>query len=95
MNLSLEYVDRYVKEDPNKYLIYWEGSYWSPVEEDCVAVNIETEAILVNKAANVLKKLGLSRGDSVFVFCPFIIQLPIVLMATIRIGAVFSLFVFC
>ncbi|KAE9556028.1 hypothetical protein FO519_000774 [Halicephalobus sp. NKZ332] len=92
LNLSLEYVDRYTKIDSNNRLIYWEGNYWTPTEEDSVTITVETEAILINKAANVLKKLGISRGDSVFVFCPFVIQIPIVLMATIRIGAVFSLF---
>ena len=86
-------MDRYAKENPDGCLIYWEGNYWNPMEEDCITVNVGTETTLVNKAANVLRKLGVSRGDSVFVFCPFIVQLPIVLMATIRIGAVFSLFV--
>lgn len=91
----MECVDRYVEENDNdgKHLIYWEGNYWTPTEDDCTIVSIQTQALLVNKAANVLKTLGVNSGDTVLMISPFIIQIPIILMATIRIGAVFSLFV--
>uniref|UniRef100_A0AC34PUM3 AMP-dependent synthetase/ligase domain-containing protein n=1 Tax=Panagrolaimus sp. JU765 TaxID=591449 RepID=A0AC34PUM3_9BILA len=96
LNLSIECVDRYVDDsetDHNgKHLIYWEGNYWTPTEDDCIIVPVQTQALLVNKAANVLKTLGVGSGDTVLVISPFIIQIPIILMATIRIGAVFSLF---
>lgn len=74
-------------------MLFREGNYWSPTEDDCVIVSVETEVILINKASNVLKHLGIASGDSVLVILPFIIQLPIVLMACIRVGAVFTLFV--
>uniref|UniRef100_A0AC34GUG1 AMP-dependent synthetase/ligase domain-containing protein n=1 Tax=Panagrolaimus sp. ES5 TaxID=591445 RepID=A0AC34GUG1_9BILA len=93
LNLSIECVDRYVNAfETEEHKIYWEGNYWSPTEDDCVIVSVETEAILINKASNVLKHLGILSGDSVLVILPFIIQLPIVLMACIRVGAVFTLF---
>uniref|UniRef100_A0A7E4VKI1 acetate--CoA ligase n=1 Tax=Panagrellus redivivus TaxID=6233 RepID=A0A7E4VKI1_PANRE len=93
LNLATECVDRYNKDQPeDHHKIYWEGNYWTPTEDDCVLVSIQTEEILMKKAGNVIKTLGVARGDTVLVVMPFIIQLPIVFMACVRIGAVFSLF---
>ena len=44
----------------------------------------------VQKCANVLKRLGIGHGDRVAVYLPMIPELPIVMLACARIGAVHS-----
>jgi len=44
----------------------------------------------VNKFANVLKKLGVKKGDRVSVYLPMIVELPIAMLACARIGAIHS-----
>ncbi len=41
----------------------------------------------VSKFANVLKKLGIKKGDCVTIYLPMILELPIALLACARIGA--------
>lgn len=45
----------------------------------------------VNKAANVLKKLGVKKGDRVAIYLPMIPELAIVMTACTRIGAIHSI----
>ncbi|MGC8938322.1 MAG: acetate--CoA ligase, partial [Thermodesulfovibrio sp.] len=44
----------------------------------------------VNRFANVLKKLGIKKGDRVAVYLPMIPELPITMLACARIGAIHS-----
>jgi acetyl-CoA synthetase len=44
----------------------------------------------VNKFANVLKDLGIGKGDTVAIYLPMIPELPIAMLACARIGAVHS-----
>jgi len=44
----------------------------------------------VNRFANVLKKLGIKKGDRVSIYLPMIPELPITLLACARIGAIHS-----
>src|SRR5256886_16524698 len=44
----------------------------------------------VNRFANVLKGLGVKRGDRVTIYMPMIPELPVALLACSRIGAVHS-----
>ena len=44
----------------------------------------------VNKFANVLKKLGVKKGDRVSIYLPMIVELPIAMLACARIGAIHS-----
>jgi len=44
----------------------------------------------VNKFANVLKSLGVNKGDRVTIYMPMVPELPIVMLACTRIGAVHS-----
>ena len=69
----------------NKAAIIWEGepgerrtlTYWELSRE-------------VNRFANVLKKLGVQRGDRVAIYMPMIPELPVAMLACARIGAVHS-----
>jgi acetyl-CoA synthetase len=84
INASANCVDRHVRTARrNKAAIVWEGepgdrrtlTYWDLYRE-------------VNRFANVLKSLGLKRGDRVALYLPLIPELAIAMLACARIGAV-------
>ncbi|MCK5578900.1 MAG: acetate--CoA ligase [Planctomycetes bacterium] len=84
LNVSENCLDRHVKTSrKNKTAIIWEGedgetkiySYQRLYREVC-------------RMANVLKKLGVKKGDRVTLYLPMIPELPISMLACTRIGAV-------
>ena len=87
LNASVNCVDRHVFGGglKNKAAIIWEGepgdsrtlTYWDLYRE-------------VNRFANVLKKLGVRKGDRVVLYMPMIPELLIACLACARIGAVHS-----
>ncbi|HIW77346.1 MULTISPECIES: acetate--CoA ligase [Gordonibacter] len=85
LNASYNCIDRHL-DGPrrNKAALIWQGE---PSEE----VEVFTYQRLhreVCKAANVLKSLGVQRGDRVVLYLPMIPQLAIAMLACARIGAV-------
>ncbi|MEO0085903.1 MAG: acetate--CoA ligase [candidate division WOR-3 bacterium] len=44
----------------------------------------------VNKLANAMKRLGIKKGDRVMIFMPMIPQLPVAMMACVKLGAIHS-----
>ena len=84
LNASANCLDRHL-EGPrrNKAALIWQGE---PSEE----VEVYTYQRLhreVCKAANVLKDLGVGKGDRVVLYLPMIPQLAIAMLACARIGA--------
>ena len=83
LNASYNCLDRHVETwRRNKAAIIWEGE---PGDD-----RVLTYADLyreVNKFANVLKKLGVRRGDRVAIYMPMIPELAIALLACARLGA--------
>ncbi|HJS75205.1 MAG TPA: acetate--CoA ligase [Vicinamibacteria bacterium] len=86
LNVSANCLDRHVRTSRrNKAAFIWEGepgdrrtlTYWDLYRE-------------VNRFANVLKKLGVQKGDRVAIYLPMIPELPISMLACARIGAVHS-----
>ena len=86
LNASVNCLDRHIKTDiKNKAAIIWEAesgetntlSYFQIYQQ-------------VNKFANVLKSLGVNKGDRVTIYMPMVPELPIVMLACTRIGAVHS-----
>ncbi|HEX9725003.1 MAG TPA: acetate--CoA ligase [Vicinamibacteria bacterium] len=86
LNVSVNCIDRHVRTwRRNKAALIWEGepgdtrtlTYWDLYRE-------------VNRFANVLKSLGVGRGDRVAIYLPMIPELPISMLACTRIGAVHS-----
>jgi acetyl-CoA synthetase len=86
LNVSVNCVDRHVRTARrNKAAIIWEGepgdrrtfTYWDLYVE-------------VNKFANVLKELGVRRGDRVAIYLPMIPEAAIAMLACSRIGAIHS-----
>lgn len=86
LNVSYNCLDRHVKTwRRNKAALIWEGD------------NYETRTLTyqqlyreVNRFANVLKKMGVKKGDRVTIYLPMILELPIAMLACTRIGAIHS-----
>jgi acetyl-CoA synthetase len=88
LNVSYNCLDRHVKSGKkNKTALIWEGN--DPSENKTFSyMDMYRE---VNKAANVLKKLGVKRGDRVSIYLPMIPELAITMLACTRIGAIHSI----
>ncbi len=83
LNVSYNCVDRHAKTwRRNKAAIIWEGE--TGEERVLTYGDLYRE---VNKFANVLKKLGIQKGDRVTIYMPMVPELPIALLACARIGA--------
>ncbi len=87
INVSYNCLDRHVTNHrKNKAALIWEGesgesvvlTYWDLYRE-------------VNKFSNVLKKLGVKKGDRVTIYLPMIPELSIAMLACARIGAPHSI----
>ena len=85
-NIAHNALDRHVKSaHKNKLAIIWEGedgeqrvySYFKLWKE-------------VNRFANVLKSMGVKRGDTVTIYMGRVVELPIAMLATAKIGAIHS-----
>jgi len=83
INVSVNCLDRHIKTwRRNKAALIWEGE---PGEERVLTYgDLYRE---VSKFANVLKKLGIRKGDRVTIYMPMVPELPIALLACARIGA--------
>ncbi|MGQ0797301.1 MAG: acetate--CoA ligase [Methanobacteriota archaeon] len=86
INVSTNCLDRHVRTfRRNKAAIVWEGE---PGDRRTYTYHELWRE--VNRFANVLKGLGVGKGDRVTIYLPMIPQLPIAMLACARIGAVHS-----
>ena len=86
LNVSYNCIDRHLTTPrKNKAAFIWEGNIG-----DTRTLTYQQLYYEVNKFANVLKKLGVKKGDRVSVYLPMIVELPIVMLACARIGAIHS-----
>jgi len=85
-NLSVNALDRHLEKRGDQTAIIWEGN---SVNEDAKMTyrQLYTE---VCKFANVLKSLGVKKGDRVSIYLQMIPQLPVAMLACTRIGAIHS-----
>jgi acetyl-CoA synthetase len=87
LNVSYNCLDRHLTNGRrNKAALIWQGE----PEDDVKVYTYQMLHTEVCKFANVLKKLGVSRGDRVAVYLPMIPELAITLLACTRIGAIHS-----
>jgi len=86
LNVCYNCVDRHVQTwRRTKAAIIWEGE---PGDERVLTYqDLHRE---VQKFANVLKSLGVKKGDRVTIYLPMIPELPIAMLACARIGAIHS-----
>ncbi len=83
INASYNALDIHQKTKASKSAILWEG-------EDGESRNITYQDLFiqVQKFSNVLKSLGVKKGDRVTIYLPMVPELPIAMLACARIGAI-------
>jgi acetyl-CoA synthetase len=88
LNVSYNCLDRHLNTPrASKKALVWQGE----PEDDVRALTYEELHKEVCKFANVLKGLGVTKGDRVCIYMPMIVELPIVMLACTRIGAIHSI----
>ncbi len=87
LNASYNCLDKHLNTwRRNKVALIWQGE---PLEENR-SFTYQQLYYHVCKFANVLKKLGVKKGDRVSIYLPMIPELPIAMLACARIGAIHS-----
>ena len=87
LNVSYNCIDRHAKNNPDKIAIIWEGDDPNNVKK----ISYQELLTNVSKASNVLKKLGVKKGDIVTIYLTMIPELAYMMLACARIGAVHSI----
>jgi len=87
LNVSANCLDRHLKTIPNKPALVWQGE----PENDTQTLTYAQLHKEVCKFANVLKSLGVKKGDRVALYLPMILELAIAMLACTRIGAIHSI----
>ena len=86
INVSVNCIDRHLKERGNKIAIIWEGD--DPAES--LSITYKELHQNVSRMANVLKKQGIIKGDRVTIYMPMIPEAAYAMLACTRIGAIHS-----
>jgi acetyl-CoA synthetase len=87
LNVSYNCLDRHLAKRGDQTALIWEG------DDPAVSKSITYRQLHheVCKFANVLKGIGVKKGDRVTIYLPMILELPIAMLACARIGAVHSI----
>ncbi|XP_041045897.1 acyl-CoA synthetase short chain family member 2 like [Carcharodon carcharias] len=87
-NICYNLLDRNIQENGQgeKIAYYWEGNE----PDDCTTITYSQLLKEVCKFANVLRTLGVQKGDRVAIYLPVIPELIYAMLACARIGAVHS-----
>ncbi|MHA1925338.1 MAG: AMP-binding protein, partial [Candidatus Thorarchaeota archaeon] len=87
-NMAYNCLDKHVAaQNGDQVALIWQGD---PLDESKTYTYNELLSE-VNKASNVLKNLGVEKGDTITIYMPMIPELAIVMLACARIGAVHSI----
>ncbi|MEM8983647.1 MAG: acetate--CoA ligase [Pseudomonadota bacterium] len=86
LNVCYNCVDRHVETDPDRTAIIWEG------DDPAVDLSISYRELYerVCRMGNVLRELGVKKGDRVTIYLPMIPEAAVAMLACARIGAVHS-----
>jgi acetyl-CoA synthetase len=87
LNVSVNCVDRHLATRGDKVAIIWEGD--DPADSKAITYR-ELHAGMC-KMANVMKKLGVVKGDRVTLYMPMIPEAAYAMLACTRIGAIHSI----
>ncbi len=88
LNVSANCIDRHLATRGDQTAIIWEPD--SP-DEDALHISYTELHGHVSKFANVLKELGVGKGDRVVLYMPMIPQAAYAMLACTRIGAIHSI----
>ena len=87
-NMAYNCLDKHVEAGKgDQVALIWQGE---PLDEAKTYTYRQLRSE-VNKAANVLKNLGVKRGDRITMYLPMIPELAIIMLACVKIGAVHSI----
>lgn len=86
LNLSANCLDRHLAERGEQTAIIWEGD--DPTQSKNVSYKQLHQDVC--QFANVLKKLGVKKGDVVAIYMPMVPEAAVAMLACARIGAVHS-----
>jgi acetyl-CoA synthetase len=86
LNVSANCLDRHLEKRGDQIAIIWEGD--DP--NDSVSITYKQLHEEVCRFANVLKQLGVKKGDRVTIYMPMIPQTACAMLACTRIGAIHS-----
>ena len=87
LNITVNCLDRHAESHPNKTAIIFEPNNPDEKNKSYTYSELLKE---VCKMANVLKKLGVKKGDRVCIYLPMIPELAFSVLACARIGAIHS-----
>ena len=87
LNVSANCIDRHLNSRGDQIALIWEGD--DPTEQDTITYRQLHERVC--KFANVLKDLGVKKGDRVTIYLPMIPEAAYAMLACARIGAVHSI----
>ncbi len=87
LNVSYNCVDRHAIKNPDRVAIIWEGDE----PKDTKKITYKELLLNVSKAANILKKIGVRKGDRVTIYLTMIPELAYIMLACARIGAIHSI----
>jgi acetyl-CoA synthetase len=88
LNVSANCIDRHIATRANQTAIIWEPD--NPAEE-AKHISYAELQVNVNKMANVLKGIGVGKGDRVVIYMPMIPEAAYAMLACARIGAIHSI----
>ena len=86
LNLTVNCLDRHLKTRGNQTAIIWQGE----PEEDVKHITYAELHREVCKFGNVLKSLGIKKGDRVAIYMPMIPEAAVAMLGCARIGAIHS-----
>ena len=87
LNLSANCLDRHLQTRGDKTAILWEGD--DPAESRAISYCELHEQVC--RAANLLKHLGVKKGDRITIYLPMIPEAAVAMLACARIGAIHSI----
>jgi len=86
LNVSLQCIDRHLKDKKDKTAILFEGELG-----DIQKISYGELSIRVNKTANLLREhYGIKKGDRIVIYMPMIPEAAYMMLACARIGAIHS-----
>ena len=89
LNVSANCIDRHLKSRGDQTAIIWEPD--NATTEDALHITYKDLHASVCKMANVLKSLGVGKGDRVIIYLPMIPEAAYAMLACARIGAIHSI----
>jgi acetyl-CoA synthetase len=86
LNVTTNCLDRHLKTRGSQTAIIWQGE----PEEDVKRITYAELHAEVCKFANVLKSLGIKKGDRVAIYMPMMVEAAVAMLGCARIGAIHS-----